>query len=38
MLKGKSCFHIKELDTDLLKEIKKAVDSGYKMYRKKGWG
>ncbi len=31
-LKGKSCFHIKSLDSDLKAEIKKAIDISKKMY------
>jgi hypothetical protein len=37
LLKGKSCFHIKELDEKLEKQIKKALEVGYKLYKKRGW-
>ena len=37
LLKGKSCFHIKELDNKLEKQIKKALKVGYGLYVEKGW-
>lgn len=37
LLKGKSCFHIKELDEKLEEQIKKALEIGYKLYKKRGW-
>ena len=37
LLKGKSCFHIKKLDTELEKYIEDALDRGYDLYRKRGW-
>lgn len=37
LLKGKSCFHIKELDTNLERQINKALESGYALYEKRGW-
>ena len=37
LLKGKSCFHIKKIDENLKTEIKKALDIGYKRYKKRGW-
>jgi hypothetical protein len=36
-LKGKSCFHIKSLDSKLEKQIKNALKLGYELYEKKGW-
>ena len=36
-LKGKSCFHIKKLDTTLLKQIEKALKVGFSLYKKRGW-
>jgi hypothetical protein len=36
-LKGKSCFHIKKLDKKLLSQIKKALQIGFKLYKKRGW-
>ena len=37
LLKGKSCFHVKKLDKNLEKQIKDALDKGYKLYKKRGW-
>ena len=37
LLKGKSCFHIKSLDKDLEKQIKEALITGLKLYKKRGW-
>jgi hypothetical protein len=33
-LKGKSCFHIKALDENLIKQIKTAVKDGMECYKK----
>ena len=32
-LKGKSCFHIKKVDDTILKQVKDALDAGYKLYK-----
>lgn len=37
LLKGKSCFHIKQLDDNLEKQIAAALQKGYKLYKKRGW-
>jgi hypothetical protein len=37
LLKGKSCFHIKKMDKKLEKNIGKALDIGFKLYKKRGW-
>ena len=37
LLKGKSCFHIKKLDTELEKQIEDALKKGYELYKKRGW-
>ena len=37
LLQGKTCFHIKTLDDDLLAQIKHALDEGVKNYRHRGW-
>ncbi|MBM3120566.1 MAG: DUF1801 domain-containing protein [Chloroflexi bacterium] len=37
LLKGKSCFHIQTLDARLLAQVKRALDAGYKLYKKNGW-
>jgi hypothetical protein len=36
-LKGKSCFHIKELTPTLKKQIQKALNKGYQLYQKRKW-
>lgn len=36
MLKGKSCFHIKQLDEDLKKEIVEMIKLGVETYQKDG--
>ena len=37
LLKGKSCFHVKRLDTDLEAQIKNALEKGFDLYKKNGW-
>jgi len=37
MLKGKSCFHIKKIDSKLENQIKKALKIGFDLYKKRGW-
>jgi hypothetical protein len=37
LLKGKSCFHIKELNPELKQQIQEALAIGYKLYKKRGW-
>lgn len=37
LLKGKSCFHIKELDAKLEKQIEIALKKGFALYKKRGW-
>lgn len=37
LLKGKSCFHIKNLTTELLKQIESLLQSGYILYQERGW-
>lgn len=37
LLKGKSCFHVKKLDKQLLVQIEKALKEGYKLYQQRGW-
>jgi len=36
-LKGKSCFHIKELTPTLRRQIKAALKDGYALYKARGW-
>lgn len=37
LLKGKSCFHIRQLDSELLEQIAFALESGYALYQARGW-
>lgn len=37
LLKGKTCFHIKKLDPDLLRNIEAALNEGMKCYEGLGW-
>jgi hypothetical protein len=37
LLKGKSCFHIKKLDSNLERQIIRALKLGYELYKKRGW-
>ncbi|MBK9330233.1 MAG: DUF1801 domain-containing protein [Sphingobacteriales bacterium] len=37
ILKGKSCFHVKRTDKNLLRHISEALAEGYSLYREKGW-
>jgi len=36
-LKGKTCFHIKKLNADLLNDIDAALREGIKLYKSRGW-
>ncbi|MCJ7677673.1 MAG: hypothetical protein MUO35_08130 [Anaerolineales bacterium] len=37
LLKGKSCFHMGTLDARLVAQIKSALASGFRQYKKNGW-
>ena len=37
LLKGKSCFHIKKLDPELLGQVGTALRIGYEVYQQRGW-
>lgn len=37
LLQGKTCFHIKKLDADLVKHIETALNEGVKCYKDRGW-
>lgn len=37
LLKGKSCFHVKKLDDELLAHIESALAEGYRLYKEKAW-
>lgn len=36
-LKGRSCFHIKYMDKEILKQVQEALKMGYADYKAKGW-
>jgi hypothetical protein len=36
MLKGKTCFHIKQLNDDLKEEIRAMIESGVKIFQEQG--
>lgn len=35
--KGKSCFHIRSLDAELIAQIEAALEKGYALYQERGW-
>jgi hypothetical protein len=37
LLKGKTCFHIKKLERDLLNDIEAALDVGVSCFKDRGW-
>jgi hypothetical protein len=37
LLKGKSCFHIRKLTPELLRQIEDALKIGFEMYQQRGW-
>lgn len=37
LLKGKSCFRIRELDEELEAQIEHALQKGYELYKQRGW-
>jgi hypothetical protein len=37
LLKGKSCFYVRRLDAKLKKQIREALQSGYALYKSRGW-
>ena len=37
LLKGKSCFHLRTLDRALKKQIRAALQSGFRLYKQRGW-
>lgn len=36
-LKGKTCFHIKKADAQMLQHIEEALKAGYNSYKQRGW-
>jgi hypothetical protein len=37
LLKGKSCFHVKSADDELLGQIRDALAEGRRLYAERGW-
>lgn len=37
LLKGKSCFHVKRLDDEVLGQISAALDRGREIWAERGW-
>jgi hypothetical protein len=37
LLKGKSCFHIKNLNDELLGQIEQVLADGFNQYQQRGW-
>jgi hypothetical protein len=37
LLKGKSCFHLRRLDDELLGHVDDALERGFELYRERGW-
>lgn len=37
LLKGKSCFHLRKNDPVVVKEIRRALADGVKLYKQRGW-
>jgi hypothetical protein len=37
LLKGKTCFHVRRLNADLLNDIEAALTKGLKCYKERGW-
>lgn len=36
-LKGKSCFHIRDLTPELREQISEALERGFDLYKERGW-
>jgi hypothetical protein len=37
LLKGKSCFHLKRIDDQLLGQIERVLADGARLYQERGW-
>ena len=37
LLKGKSCFYIRDLSPEITSQIEEALEMGYNLYKKRGW-
>jgi hypothetical protein len=36
-LKGKSCFHLKELTPEVREQVRDALAAGWRLYEERGW-
>jgi hypothetical protein len=37
LLKGKSCFHVRQVTPELRADIEAALAAGFRLYRERGW-
>jgi hypothetical protein len=37
LLKGKSCFHVRRVDEELLAQVGSALQTGFDLYTRRGW-
>lgn len=37
LLKGKSCFYIRDLSPEIVSQVEEALEIGYQLYKKRGW-
>ena len=37
LLRGKTCFHMRAADEEMLENVRLAVDAGTQLYRDRGW-
>lgn len=37
LLRGKSCFHLRRLDDDLLRQVEDSLQQGFRLHRARGW-
>ena len=37
LLKGKSCFYIRDLSPEIVSQVEEALEFGYQLYKKRGW-
>ena len=37
LLKGKSCFYIRDLSPEIASQVEEALEIGYQLYKERGW-
>ena len=37
LLKGKSCFYIRDLSPEIISQVEEALEIGFKLYKDRGW-